>query len=111
MGYWSQYQSQNFPYLKIRELTGILDNTDNFQVRWGNERKLPYDGWVEVEVSLKKESPNSVTVPFLVTSENLEYAILETNVIEHLSAPYIRMSCNISYQDLYQTIHQKYLTH
>ena len=88
MGYWSQYQSQNSPYLKIRELIGILDNTDNFQARWGNERKLPYDGWVEVEVSLKKESQNSVTVPFLVTSENLEYPILETNVIEHLSAPY-----------------------
>ena len=35
---------QNFPYLKIRELREILDNTDSFQVRWGNQRKLPYDG-------------------------------------------------------------------
>ena len=40
------------------------------------------------EVSLNNESQNSVTVPFFVTSENLEYPILGTNAIEHLSAPY-----------------------
>ena len=42
---------------------------------------------MEVEVSLNNESQNSVIVPFLVTSENLEYPILGTNVTEHLSAP------------------------
>ena len=51
-------------YLKIRELREILDNTDSFQVRWGNQRKLPYDGWVEVEVPLNNENQNSVTVSF-----------------------------------------------
>ena len=74
--------------MKIRELREILDNTDSFQVRWGNQRKLLYDGWMEVEVFLNNESQNSVTVPFLVTSENLKYPILGTNAIEHLSAPY-----------------------
>ena len=44
---------QKFPYLKIRQLREILDNTDSFQVRWGNQRKFPSDRWVEVEVSLK----------------------------------------------------------
>ena len=57
---------------------------------WGNQRKLPYDGWVKVEVFLNNKSQNSVTVHFLVTSENLEYPILGTNAIEHLSAPYNR---------------------
>ena len=74
--------------MKIRELREILDNTDSFKVRWGNQRKLLYDGWVEVEVPLDNESKNSVTVPFLVTFGNLEYPILGTNVIEHLSTPY-----------------------
>ena len=69
------YVRQKFSYLKIRELREILDSTENFQVRWGNQRKLPYDGWVEVEVSFNNESQSSVTVPFLVTSENLEYPI------------------------------------
>ena len=38
------YVRQNFPCLKIRELREIVDNTDSFQVRWGNQRKLPYEG-------------------------------------------------------------------
>ena len=84
------YVRQKFPYLKIRELRKILDNTDNFQEIWGNQRKLPYDGWVKVEVFLNNKSQNSVTVHFLVTSENLEYPIFGTNAIEHLSAPYNR---------------------
>ena len=74
--------------MKIRELREILDNTDSFQVRWGNQRKLLYDGWVEVEVPLNNESKNSVTVPFLVTFGNLECPILGTNAFEHLSVPY-----------------------
>ena len=58
------YVRQKFPYLKMRKLREILDNTDNFQVIWGNQRKLPYDGWVEMEVSFYNESQNSVAVPF-----------------------------------------------
>ena len=44
----------------------------------------------EVEVSLNNsvKSQISVTIPFLVTSENWEYHILGTNAVEHLSAPY-----------------------
>lgn len=41
-------------------------------MRWSNQRNLLYDGWVEMEVSLNSESQNFVTVPFPVTSENLE---------------------------------------
>ena len=44
-----------------------------------NQRKLPYDGWVEVEVSFNNESQSSVTVSFLVASENLEYPIFGKN--------------------------------
>ena len=41
-----------------------------------------------MEVSLNNESQNHVTVPFLATSGNLEYPILGTIAIEHLSALY-----------------------
>ena len=57
-------------------------------MRWGNQRKLPYDRRVEVGVSLNNESKNFVPVPFLVTSEKLEYHIIGTNAIEHLLTPY-----------------------
>ena len=50
------YVRQKFSYLKIRELGKIIDNPVSFQVRWGNQRKLPYGGWVEVEVSLNNEN-------------------------------------------------------
>lgn len=33
------------------------------------------------------ESQNYVTEPFLVTSDNLEYPIIDTSAIEHLSIP------------------------
>ena len=74
--------------MQIKELREILNKTDNFQVRWGNQRKLPYDGWVEVEVSFNNESQSSVTVQFLLTTENLEYPILGTNATGNVSALY-----------------------
>ena len=63
---------------------------------------------MEVEVSLNNESQNFVTVPFFVTSENLEYPILALNTYQHHTK---QMSSNISYQDVYQTIYQKCLIH
>ena len=40
------YVRQKFSYLKIRDLREILDNTDNFQVRWlTRESFLMMDGW------------------------------------------------------------------
>ena len=45
------------------------------------------DGW-KWEVSLNNESQSFVAVPFLVTSENLEYPNLGKNAIAHLSTPY-----------------------
>ena len=67
-----------------------------------------------MEVSLNSESINFVTVPFLVTSENLEYsifAILGTNAMEHLLAAYKTDELQHIYQGVYQTIHQKHLIH
>ena len=56
------------------------------QVRWGNQEILPYEGRVELEVSLDNGTPtNEILVPFLLTSERLHYSILGTNATEHIS--------------------------
>ena len=67
----------------------ILSDADKLQVRWGNQEILPYEGYVELEVSLDNDTPaNVILVPFLITPERLHYPILGTNAIEHMSQNY-----------------------
>ena len=67
----------------------ILSDADKLQVRWGNQEILPYEGYVELEVSLDNDTPASkILVPFLITPERLLYPILGTNAIEHISQNY-----------------------
>jgi len=73
-----------FPNCSIRNLCEILDDTDQFNVKWGNQNSLPYDGWIDLNVSLQKKG-ETVLVPFLVTTDPLETSILGTNAIEHLT--------------------------
>ena len=64
----------------------ILSDADKLQVRWGNQEILPYEGYIELEVSLDNDTPaNEILVPFLITPERLYYPILGTNAIEHIS--------------------------
>ena len=59
------------------------------QVRWGNQEILPFEGGVELEVSLDNDTAaNEILVPFLLTSERLHYPILGTNAIEQISQNY-----------------------
>ena len=67
----------------------IFTDTDKLQVRWGNQEILPYEGRVELEVSLDNDTQaNEILVPFLTTSERLHYPILGTNAFEHISQNY-----------------------
>ena len=55
----------------------------------GNQEILPYEGYIELEVSLDNDTPaNEILVPFLITPERLHYPILGTNAIEHVSQNY-----------------------
>ena len=76
---------QKFNDVKIRPLKELLDNPDKLNVRWGDQRELPYMGWVDLKLQLKNDQP-AIDVPFLVTGERIETPILGTNAIEHLSA-------------------------
>ena len=54
-----------------------------------NNKVLPYQGFVELQVSLDNEDmTNTILVPSLVTKEKVQYPILGTYAIEHLSKNY-----------------------
>ena len=72
--------------MAIEQLSELLDT--NLNLTAVNGTKVPYIGWVEVRVKLTPPSSDSdqeeLLVPFLVTSEKLDYPILGYNVIEEL---------------------------
>ena len=84
-----EYVNNLFPNVVIKNLHDILSDTDKLQIRWGNQEILPYEGYVELEVSLDNDTPsNGILIPFLITPERLHFPILGTNAIEHVSQNY-----------------------
>ena len=84
-----EYVNNLFQNVVIKNLLDILNDADKLQVRWGNQEVLPYEGYVELEVSLDNGTPaNKILVSFLITPERLHYPILGTNAIENISQHY-----------------------
>ena len=77
--------SEWFPSAAIKDLSELIGENEEFDVKWGNQSKLPFVGWVELKVSLKEGSSPDNTIPFLVTPEYLDHPILGTNAIEYLT--------------------------
>ena len=72
-----EFVNNFFPNIVIKDLCDILSDADKLQVKWGNNNVLPYEGYVELEVSLKKgDMTNTILVPFLVTTETIQNPIL-----------------------------------
>ena len=46
-----KYVNNFFLIVVIKNLRDILSDADKLQVRWGNQEILPYEGYVELEVS------------------------------------------------------------
>ena len=87
------YVNDSFPNVVINSkccnFHDVLSDADKLQVRWGNQEILPYEGYIELEVSLDNDTPaNEILVPFLITPERLYYPLLGTNAIEHISQNY-----------------------
>ena len=81
-----EYVNDLFQNVVIKNLCDILIDADKLQVRWGNQEILPYEGYVELEVSLDNDTPeNQILVPFLITTERFYYPILGTNAFRHIS--------------------------
>ena len=69
------------PY--IRPISELLVDSDNLKLTAANGSAIPYDGWVEVELSLMSdETSNKIQVHLLVTSDSLDYPIIGYNVID-----------------------------
>ena len=43
-----------------------------FEVRWGNQNKLPFTGWVDLKVSFASSTNPDVIVPLPVTPDTLD---------------------------------------
>ena len=70
---------QWYPGMQIRDMKDF----EEFEVRWGNQTKLPFIGWVELKVSLKSKVNPDVIIKFLVRSEPLDFPNLGTNTINY----------------------------
>ena len=67
----------------VRSLDEILDDCDSFRVQSGNTADIPFTGWVDMIVTIRKENNcGSEHVPFLVTTEKLQQPILGFNAIK-----------------------------
>ena len=66
-------------------MNDLLSDVSGFKVRWGNQNKLPFIGWVELKVFLTSSTNPDVIVPFLVTPDTLDHLILGSNAIRLLT--------------------------
>ena len=84
----TKWVRQNFPRKKMHTVNNFLRN-DNLQVKAANSMEIPYEGVILLDFSLKS-GIQGFTVPFLVTSQEMGYNIIEQVVSdnhqkEHLS--------------------------
>ena len=77
-----QVLSDNFSDLKIRDISELLGANSGLNLTAANGTPIPYKGWVEARFRLNREDEKEITVPFLVTPEQLEQPIIGYNVIE-----------------------------
>ena len=78
-----KWLTTNLPTLEIQQLDSLLGVTIN--LRAANGTVIPYDGWVEIDFCLLDEKPcESMMVPFLVSSGDMDSPLIGYNVIEEI---------------------------
>ena len=60
-----EYLYSLFPDLVIQNLQDILSESGKLHARWGNQQEIPYEGYIELEVSVSSGTDKRVFVPFL----------------------------------------------
>ena len=73
--------NSQFPSIQLRDIQELLGTDNNIDLQAANGTKIPYLGWVELDLKLIEQGTD-VRVPFLVTREKLELLIIGYNVIE-----------------------------
>ena len=75
------FLTEYYPNKPRRDLSEQVET--DLKLTAANGSVISYTGWVELTFSLSFESPQ-VQVPFLVTTETMEYPIIGYNVIEEV---------------------------
>ena len=80
-----KFLKENFPSLKIRNLTELLDFEDLLDLRAANNTPVPFDGFAEFTFELSNVPGGDVlAVPFLVSNTRMANPIIGYNVIEKI---------------------------
>ena len=79
---------ETLPYLEVKNISDLLDPSDNLDLLAANGTSIPYKGWTEIDLNIDSHNENSplqIRVPFLITTEHLDYPIVGFNVIQELA--------------------------
>ena len=77
--------SQHEPKLKVRDVSELLDESDQLVLRTVDNSDLPFLGFVELPVQLLNWNvAQTLKVPFLVSDAQLDSVIIGYNVIEEI---------------------------
>ena len=80
-----KFLRENFPNLKLHELSEILDEDCDLKLMAANNTPVPYIGYVEIEFELLNEnSVDALSVPLLVSKADITNPIIGYNVIEEV---------------------------
>ena len=83
---------ERLPYLEVKNISGLLDPSDNLDLLAANGTSIPYKGWTEIDLNIdshNETSPLQIRVPFFITTEHLDYPIGK----EYKIISYDRLSC------------------
>ena len=82
----NDFLNAKFPDVKKRDIRELLDSP--WEINAANGTAIPYTGWAELEFRLLSSGREETTVmvPFLITSEELNYPIVGYNVIKQIES-------------------------
>lgn len=83
------WKSDNLPHLEVHPISDLLSKDELLDLRAVNGSEVPFQGWVEVSLSLcdsrgKAVAQNEVRVPILVSQDVMQKPIIGFNAIEEL---------------------------
>lgn len=83
------WKSDNLPHFEVHPISDLLSKDDLLDLRAVNGSEVPFQGWVEVSLSLcdprgKAVAQNEVRVPILVSHDVVQKPIVGFNAIEEL---------------------------
>ena len=79
---------ERLPYLEVKNISNLFDPSDNLDLLAASGTSIPYKGWTAIDLNIDSHneiSPLQIRVPFLITTEDLDYPIIGFNVIQELA--------------------------